>query len=221
MASKRNPSLKTDKRGGRQMATFGLLLGFAVSVTANILDEFVVHSTPEWGALFLGFFWPFTLLFSTEVMARNEWPSHWMWIVARVAGLAPVAGVAAWMSYWHLQNLMLHYGADHFSSHIAPLGIDGFMLMMSVALMAPAAVAKRATKAPAVVAVSTPAPVAAPAAPAGAPDISELIPHGEAVLALMREEGIKPSKTALGKALRERDIPISKARAAALYDALV
>lgn len=221
MASKRKPALKTDKRGGRGLATFGLLLGFAVSVAANIADEFVVHAKPEPGALFFGFFWPFALLFSTEVIARIDWPSHWIWIVARVAGLAPVAGVAAWMSYWHLQNLMEHYGADEFSSHIAPFGIDGFMLMMSVALLAPAAVAKSAARVP-TVAVSAPVtPAAAPAAAPATPDISELIPHGEAVLALMREEGVKPSKTALGKALRERNIPISKARAAALYDALV
>lgn len=209
----RKPSFKTSKRGGKALAWTGMLMGFAVSVSANMADEFVKHSRPEPGALFFGFFWPFALLFTTEVMARNEWPRHWVWNAVKVLGLTPVAGIAAWMSYWHLQSLILHYGETEFSSHIAPFAIDGFMLMCSAALLAPAAVAKAAARVPA------PAPVVdpAPAPERKRPDITDLIPIGEAVLARLE----KPSKTALGAALRSEGVKASKDRVSALYDHLV
>lgn len=208
----RKPSFKTSKRGGKALAWVGMLIGFTVSVAANMADEFVKSSKPEVGALFFGFFWPFTLLFATEVMARIDWPKHWVWIVVRAAGLTPVAGIAAWMSYWHLQSLIHHYGETDFSSHIAPFAIDGFMLMCSAALLAPAAVAKAAAKAP----VPVEAPVSAPAT-RHRPDVTDLIPIGEAVLATLERK----SKTAFGAALREQGVKAGKDKVSALYDHLV
>jgi hypothetical protein len=208
----RKQSFKTSKRGGKGLAWVGMLIGFSVSVAFNIADEFVRTTQPDFGALFLGFFWPFTLLFATEVMARIDWPKHWVWVVVRVAGLAPVALVAAWLSYWHLEHVISHYGEQSFSAHIAPFAIDGLMLMCSAALLAPAAVAKAATRVPA------PAPAVEPAVPARQrPDVTDLIPIGEAVLATLERK----SKTAFGAALREQGVKAGKDKVSALYDHLV
>lgn len=214
----RKQTLKTDKRGGKALATIGTLMGFAVSVGANIGDEFVKTEHPSPGAMFFGFFWPFVLLFGTEILARIDWPKHWFWSALRIVGFTPVVLTAGWISYWHLVNLMQHYGEDSFGAHIAPFAIDGFMLVSSVALLAPSAVAKAVARAPkAEPVVETTEPVA----PAAGPDVSDLIPLGEAVLALLAEEGRRPSQAALAAGLRERGTPISKARARALYGALV
>lgn len=219
MSKARKPALKTSKHGGRALAWTGLLMGFGVSVSGNIADEFVKSTDPEPGALFFGFFWPFALLFTTEVMARIDWPRHWVWLVARLLGLAPVAFVAAWLSYWHLVSLIQHYGEDFFSAHIAPLAIDGFMLMNSVALMAPSAVAKAAARLPKPAVVI---PVEAPAAPARRlPDITDLIPVGEGVLATLTADGGKVSKTAFGEALRAEGVKAGRDKVSALYTHLV
>ena len=54
----------------------------------------------------------------------------------RWAGLLPIAGVAAFVSYRHLSGLLAHYGEEPLVYYIGPLAVDGLMIMATAALVA-------------------------------------------------------------------------------------
>lgn len=120
---------------GRRFAYAGVLVGLAVSVTAN-----VVHSAgqPAGGspfALTLAAFWPLALFLALEVLSRTSWGTGWALVVAR-AGVGLVAVVAAVVSYLHLHGLLVHYGEGMVPALSGPLAIDGLMAVSAAALLA-------------------------------------------------------------------------------------
>lgn len=134
---------------GRVWATSGFVLGVAASVAGNVAhvwhpsekylrdhnvtaDDF----TPEVGAQIAGAFWPIALLITVEVLARVDWPRTFWWMVARFGGAAMVAGVAAVMSYAHLNGLLRAYGEDDMTARLGPLSVDGLMVICGGALLA-------------------------------------------------------------------------------------
>jgi hypothetical protein len=131
--------------GVRRIAYFGVVVGLAVSIAANVAHGFVPPPgwpadkpwTPEPGAVAGAMFWPVALLLTTEILARKKWPAGWVWLVVRLVGLLPVAVVAAVISYQHLHGLLLHYYETPLAAAIGPLSIDGLMVMASAALIAP------------------------------------------------------------------------------------
>jgi hypothetical protein len=125
------------------------------------------------------------LFVAVEILARTVWPQGWSWILLRWAGLLPVAGVAAFVSYRHLSALLAHYGEDTIVTIVGPLAVDGLMIMATGALIAGKRAALMAVDAdvapePALVpaqAVTTPvAPVTTPASPAVAAVPSVTVP---------------------------------------------
>jgi hypothetical protein len=51
--------------------------------------------------------WPVFLFVAVEILARVVWPAGWSWGFVRWAGLLPVAGVAAFVSYRHMSGLLV------------------------------------------------------------------------------------------------------------------
>lgn len=121
------------------MATF---LGLTVSLAANVAHSFVPPKdapedwSPHVGAVLLALVWPIAVYVVIEVFARALRRDLTWWTVVRYVALAPVALVAAVVSYSHLSALMLFYGESEFVSTIGPLGIDGLMIMGTGALIA-------------------------------------------------------------------------------------
>jgi hypothetical protein len=137
-----------DSRGtgdARRFGYAGVSVGLLVSVAANIAHGFVPPAgwppgrawAPEPGAVFGAMFWPVALLLTTEILTRKRWPTGVGWLLVRLAGLLPVAVVAAVISYQHLHGLLLHYHETRLAAAIGPLSIDGLMVMASAALIAP------------------------------------------------------------------------------------
>jgi hypothetical protein len=132
-------------RGARGFAYLGVLTGLVVSVAANIAHSFLTPPgwpagrgwVPEPGAVLGAMFWPVALLLTTEILTRKRWPTGWLWLAVRLAGLLPVAGVAAVISYQHLHGLLQHYHESDLAAVIGPLSIDGLMVTASAALIAP------------------------------------------------------------------------------------
>jgi hypothetical protein len=97
---------------GRGWAYVGAILGGTVSIAANVAHSYVPPTgaaagwSPQVGAVAGAIFWPIALFVVTEMLARVAWPDGWRWIVARFAGLLPVALVAAFVSYRHLSGLL-------------------------------------------------------------------------------------------------------------------
>jgi hypothetical protein len=181
------------KQPGRGWAYAGAIGGGAVSIAANIAHSFLPPDgapagwTPEVGAVVGAVVWPVFLFIAVEIFVRNIWPQGPSWGLLRWAGLLPVAGVAAFVSYRHLSGLLAHYGEEPIICIIGPLAVDGLMIMATGALYAGSR-AKRAmhdtthgnptAPTPAQESVvpvpaTIPAPRPAPSSPQAAPDPAE------------------------------------------------
>src|SRR3954447_23283105 len=76
-----------------------LALGVAASVAANIL-----HADPNPVSQMIAAWPPVALLLTVELISRV--PVHRRLIAAvRLAATAAIAGIAAWVSYWHMSGV--------------------------------------------------------------------------------------------------------------------
>jgi hypothetical protein len=130
------------RTGGRAWPYAGLALGGGVSVAANVAHSYVPPPsaasgwTPSPGAVLLAAFWPAAVFVAVEIMARAQWAAGRRWVLVRWGGLAPVALVAAVVSYRHLAGLLDYYGEDAVTVAIGPLAVDGLMIVSTGALLA-------------------------------------------------------------------------------------
>ena len=81
-----------------------LLLGVAASVVANVLhalDNPISQAIAAWP--------PLALLLTVELISRV--PVHRPLLAAtRLLATATIAGIAAWVSYWHMAGVAARYG---------------------------------------------------------------------------------------------------------------
>jgi hypothetical protein len=106
-----------------------LALGVAASVTANVL-----HAQPSAVGRAIAAWPPLALLLTIELISRV--PVHRPWLSAlRMATTAIVAGIAAWVSYWHMVSVTARYGETSSSAHLIPLSVDGLVIVASVCLV--------------------------------------------------------------------------------------
>ena len=120
---------------GRRFAYFGVVVGLAVSVAANVAHAASVNGGASPGALALAGFWPLSLFLALEVLTRTTWAGARGLAVAR-GGVGLVALVAASLSYAHLRGLLITFGEPAWSATVGPLGIDGLMTVSAAALLA-------------------------------------------------------------------------------------
>jgi DNA-binding transcriptional ArsR family regulator len=113
----------------RAFARAVLALGVAVSVAANVLhaqDTLVGRAIAAWP--------PLALLLTVELISRV--PVHRRWLaVVRVAVTAAVAGIAAWVSYWHMVEVAVRAGESGTAAHLIPLSVDGTVIAASICLV--------------------------------------------------------------------------------------
>ena len=153
------------KQPGRGWAYVGAIGGGAVSIAANIAHSFLPPggANPGWhpepGAVIGAVVWPVFLFIAVEIFIRTAWPTGWSWHLVRWAGLLPVAGVAAFVSYRHLSGLLAHYGEEPVICIIGPLAVDGLMVMAAGALRAGGRVARTTAHGPTTASTSIPAPL--------------------------------------------------------------
>src|SRR5262245_42811114 len=163
-----------------------LMLGVAASVAANVL-----HARPEIVSQVISAWPPLALLLTVELTSRI--PMHKPLLAGiRVLATATIAGIAAWVSYWHMQGVAVKFGESESSAYLLPISVDGLIVVASVSLVelagrirfleerknnpAPAAVAPVQFSAPPSAPVfqapapsMAPAPVSPAVAPAPAP----------------------------------------------------
>jgi hypothetical protein len=106
-----------------------LILGVAASVAANILhaqDNIISQTISAWP--------PLALLLTVELTSRI--PMHRPALAAlRVCATITIAGIAAWVSYWHMQGVAMKFGETETSSYLLPLSVDGLIVVASVSLV--------------------------------------------------------------------------------------
>lgn len=106
-----------------------LFLGVAASIAGNVLhaqDTFVSQVISAWS--------PIALLITIELISRV--PVHRRGLaVVRWAATALIAGIAAWVSYWHMAAVASRYGETGASPYLLPLSVDGLVVVASVCLV--------------------------------------------------------------------------------------
>jgi hypothetical protein len=106
-----------------------LLLGVAASVAANIL-----HAEPNPISQVIAAWPPLALLLTIELISRI--PVHRRSLaVVRLAATTTIAGIAAWVSYWHMAGVAARYGETGASPYLLPLSVDGLVIVASVSLV--------------------------------------------------------------------------------------
>jgi hypothetical protein len=125
---------------GRGWARTGVGAGAAVSIAANVLSTFIRPDdqpeswTPHLGAVVGAVWWPVSLFLALEVLVSSRWGSSRWWLALRLCATAPVAAVAAFVSYQHLSRLLDSWGEDSFTVGFGPVAVDGLMVVCSAAL---------------------------------------------------------------------------------------
>jgi hypothetical protein len=138
-----------------------LALGISASLAANVLHAH--HLLID--QIIAG--WPPVAVFATiEAIARVPIRRRWLAII-RMGGLGFVAGIAFWVSYWHMASVAAIHG-ENGSKYLLPLSVDGLVLVSSISLVeltSQIAAAEAAARA----ATATTAPAATGQASIGAP----------------------------------------------------
>jgi len=106
-----------------------LALGVAASIAGNVLharDELISQIISAWS--------PLALLLTIELISRV--PVHRRHLaVARWAATALIAGIAAWVSYWHMAAVASRYGETNGAQYLLPLSVDGLVVVASICLV--------------------------------------------------------------------------------------
>ncbi|MFI6073823.1 DUF2637 domain-containing protein [Actinoplanes sp. NPDC051343] len=104
-------------------------LGIAASLAGNVLhagDNPISRAISAWS--------PLSLLLAVELISRipaRRGPASY----ARLAATAVIAGIAAWVSYWHMAGVAAHYGETSVSAHLLPFSVDGLIVVASISLV--------------------------------------------------------------------------------------
>lgn len=106
-----------------------LILGIAVSVIANVLharNNPISQSIAAWP--------PLALILTIELISRVPVHSPRLAWMRRLA-TASIAGIAAWVSYWHMAGVAARYGETTSAAHLIPLSVDGLVVVASICLV--------------------------------------------------------------------------------------
>jgi len=113
----------------RVLARLTLVLGVAASIAANVLharDNLVSQGIAAWP--------PLALLLTVELVSRV--PVHRRGLaIIRIGATTAIAGIAAWVSYWHMAGVTARYGESPVSAHLMPLCVDGLVVATSISLV--------------------------------------------------------------------------------------
>jgi hypothetical protein len=116
------------------VATLVLTGGVAASLAGNIVAIHLDNQRPGVGAIVSATVWPLVLFGVVELLLHTPWVANWRDHLTKLATVTLVASVAAWISYWHLANVLSHYGYDVASRYAGPLAVDSAMVLAALAL---------------------------------------------------------------------------------------
>lgn len=112
----------------RRWAYVGLGVGLTASITANVASV-VLRESPIslWLKVPFAVIWPVLTYISIEILARTPWRAGWQHWGVRAVLAAPVAVVAAFVSYLHQHDLMRLGQEPGLAQGFGPLAVDGLL----------------------------------------------------------------------------------------------
>ena len=122
-------ALETRLRKVRWGVRGALAVGVAASVAANIL-----HANPHPVSQVIAAWPPLALALTVELISRV--PVHRRALaVVRLLATAAIAGIAAWVSYFHMAGVVSRYGETGTVPYLLPLSVDGLVIVASISLV--------------------------------------------------------------------------------------
>jgi hypothetical protein len=106
-----------------------LALGVAASVAANVLHA---RNNPISQVIAA---WPSVAFLLTVELTSRIPLSRPLLAGVRIAATAVIAGIAGWVSYWHMVGVAGRYGETSDSAHLLPFTVDGLIVVASVSLV--------------------------------------------------------------------------------------
>jgi len=106
-----------------------MTLGIVVSLLANVLA-----AEPHVISRLISAWPPLALLLTVELISRVPASKRWLAVV-RIGATALIAGIAGWVSYWHMVSVCAQYGETGVSAYAVPLTVDGLVVVTSVCLV--------------------------------------------------------------------------------------
>lgn len=106
-----------------------LTLGVAASVAANIL-----HANPNPISQTIAAWPSLAFLLTVELVSRIP-VTRRLRAAVRISATAVIAGIAGWISYWHMADVAARYGESSISAHLLPFTVDGVIVVCSVSLI--------------------------------------------------------------------------------------
>lgn len=106
-----------------------LTLGVAASVAANIL-----HANPNPISQTIAAWPSLAFLLTVELVSRIP-VTRRLRAAVRISATAAVAGIAAWVSYWHMVDVARRYGETGSSPYLLPITVDGVIVVASICLV--------------------------------------------------------------------------------------
>lgn len=106
-----------------------LALGVAASVAANIL-----HANPNPISQTIAAWPSLAFLLTVELCSRIP-IGRPLLAAARIIATAVIAGIAGWVSYWHMVDVAARYGETNASPYLLPITVDGLIVVASVSLV--------------------------------------------------------------------------------------
>jgi len=141
-----------------------LALGVAASVAANVLHA---RNNPISQVIAA---WPSVAFLLTVELTSRIPLSRPLLAAVRISATAVIAGIAGWVSYWHMVGVAGRYGETNDSAHLLPFTVDGLIVVASVSLVELGArIASFSAKVEQVAAEPAVEPAPVPAPPAVAP----------------------------------------------------
>jgi hypothetical protein len=120
---------KAQRKRLRWAVRLVLALGVAASVAANIL-----HANPHPISQTIAAWPPLALLLTIELVSRI--PVHRRSLsTVRILATSAIAGIAGWISYWHMAATASRWGESGSSAYLLPLTVDGLIVVASVSLV--------------------------------------------------------------------------------------
>jgi len=106
-----------------------LTLGVAASVAANVL-----HARANPISQTIAAWPPVALLLTVEWITRVPIRRRSL-SAARITATAVIAGIAAWVSYWHMAGVASRYGETGSAPYLLPFSVDGLIVVASISLV--------------------------------------------------------------------------------------
>lgn len=153
-----------------------LALGVAASIAANVL-----HARPNLISQVIAAWPPLALLLTVELISRVPADRRGL-AAARLIAAAVIAGIAAWVSYWHMVGVAARYGeTDAAASYLLPISVDGLVVVASISLVEIAGRIRTPSFRPVDGRQNATAPTETPSPPAEPPSLEAPAPASEQV----------------------------------------